>query len=112
MAQLTEGVEFVRSLPEYDPKDLKWKDMNKENLVISLNRSKEVLEGIEEKEFALENLQNLLMEAAGTDRGALLWPLRLALTGQQKSPSPFECAWMLGREESIRRLVLAIKKVR
>ena len=41
-------------------------------------------------------------------RGALLWPLRYALSGQEKSPDPFTLISILGREESLARIRAAI----
>ncbi|MFH1183242.1 MAG: glutamate--tRNA ligase, partial [Candidatus Moraniibacteriota bacterium] len=61
--------------------------------------------------FSLANLEKPLMAAAGIDRGPFLWPLRAALTGQKQSPSPFECAWMLGKDETIERIKKAIRKI-
>ncbi|MFH1098538.1 MAG: glutamate--tRNA ligase family protein [Candidatus Uhrbacteria bacterium] len=40
--------------------------------------------------------------------GETLWPMRVALSGQQASPSPFELAWLFGREETLRRLRYAL----
>lgn len=42
--------------------------------------------------------------------GSILWPLRVALSGQQNSPGPFEIASVLDKEESLRRVDIAIKK--
>jgi glutamyl-tRNA synthetase len=36
--------------------------------------------------------------------GDVLWPLRVTLTGQERSPNPFEIAYLVGKEEVIRRL--------
>ncbi|MDO8407812.1 MAG: glutamate--tRNA ligase family protein [bacterium] len=41
-------------------------------------------------------------------RGAVLWPLRYALSGQERSPDPFTIISILGKEESLRRLQTAI----
>ena len=49
------------------------------------------------------------LEAEG--KGEVLWPLRVALTGQEKSPDPFVSAAILGREESLRRIDIALKKI-
>jgi glutamyl-tRNA synthetase len=40
----------------------------------------------------------------GWGNGDTLWPTRVALSGRTASPSPFEIIWVLGREESVRRL--------
>ena len=41
-----------------------------------------------------------------------LWPLRVALTGREKSPSPFEVAWVLGKTRTLARLEDAIAALR
>ena len=41
----------------------------------------------------------------------VFWPVRVALTGRQQSPSPAECLWVLGSTESLRRLELAQDKL-
>ena len=41
-------------------------------------------------------------------RGAVLWPLRYALSGQERSPDPFTLVSILGKEESISRVQKAI----
>ena len=68
-----------------------------------------ILEKISDNDWIKENLEKILMEAAGNKRGDLLWPLRAALTGAQKSPSPFEVAWVLGRNEALKRISNALK---
>jgi glutamyl-tRNA synthetase len=47
----------------------------------------------------------------GRNRGEVLWPLRVALSGQVASPGPFEIMETLGREESLKRIEIAIKKL-
>lgn len=41
-------------------------------------------------------------------RGALLWPLRYALSGQERSPDPFTLVSILGLKESLSRIQRAI----
>ncbi len=41
-------------------------------------------------------------------RGAILWPLRYALSGQEKSPDPFTLIHVLGKEESVVRIRKAL----
>ena len=41
-------------------------------------------------------------------RGAVLWPLRYALSGQERSPDPFTLISVLGKEETISRIQKAI----
>lgn len=42
-------------------------------------------------------------------RGAVLWPVRFALTGMERSPDPFAVASILGKEETLARLDTAIQ---
>ncbi|MCX6742899.1 MAG: glutamate--tRNA ligase, partial [Candidatus Parcubacteria bacterium] len=43
--------------------------------------------------------------------GDMLWPMRVALSGQQNSPSPFEIAWILGQKVTLERITNAIIKL-
>ncbi len=45
------------------------------------------------------------------DRGLVYWPLRVALTGKEKSPDPVEISDVLGKKESLKRIEAAIKKL-
>jgi glutamyl/glutaminyl-tRNA synthetase len=90
---------------------LRWKNMTDEDLKKSLTDSKNILENIAETDWNRENLEKLLLEKAGDKRGDLLWPLRASLSGEQKSPSPFELAWVLGKEESLKRISNALGSI-
>ncbi len=37
-------------------------------------------------------------------RGELLWPLRVTLTGRERSPDPFSSAYIIGQEETLNRI--------
>ena len=42
---------------------------------------------------------------AGMKNGAVLWPLRIAISGQANTPGgAIEIAWLLGKEETLARL--------
>jgi glutamyl/glutaminyl-tRNA synthetase len=66
-------------------------------------------------ELTAETVKNTLMpladaaEARGRGgRGAMLWPLRYALSGQERSPDPFTLISILGTAEAISRVQKAI----
>ena len=44
-------------------------------------------------------------------RGELLWPLRVSLTGLERSPDPFMCAYVLQKEETLSRIQSACDKI-
>ncbi|MFZ2976032.1 MAG: glutamate--tRNA ligase [Candidatus Moraniibacteriota bacterium] len=111
LSEVGESNQFFFSDANFDKELLRWKDMSDENLKKSLEKSLDALENIEEENWTRENLEKILMETAGENRGELLWPLRATLTGEKKSPSPFECAWVLGKTESLKRITNSITKI-
>ena len=111
LCEVGESNKFFFGEINYEKDLLRWKEMNGEDLKKSLEKSLETLTNISDKNWTRENLEKTLLAAAGEKRGDLLWPLRAALTGEQKSPSPFEVAWVLGKEETIRRIKKAIEKL-
>ncbi len=42
-------------------------------------------------------------------RGAVLWPLRVALSGREKSPDPFTIVSLIGKEKTLSRIAQAIE---
>ena len=67
---------------------------------VSANTVKESIMPIADAEEA----EGLLAQAGKGGRGAMLWPLRYALSGQGRSPDPFTLISILGTEESISRM--------
>ena len=55
----------------------------------------------------LENKDAIIKYAEEAGKGNVLWPLRYALSGKEKSPDPFTLIHILGQEESEKR----VKKV-
>ncbi len=97
---------FFKDKLEYDSKLLLWKDMSGEELKEILGKLEKLLGEIPEKDYIKEKLEKVLMPEAEKmgDRGKLLWPLRVALTGRKASPGPFEVAEILGKQKCLARL--------
>lgn len=110
LSEVGENNQFFFAPIAYDKATLKWKDMSPEALRESLQKSIETLNGISEEDWNLKNIEEKLFAAAGDKKGDLLWPLRVALSGAQKSPSPMELAWVLGKTESLQRLQSALEE--
>jgi len=56
-----------------------------------------------------EVVKNALMPYADREgRGEVLWPLRYALSGQERSPDPFTIISIIGKEESLARIRTAL----
>ncbi len=105
-----EGHKFFFQEPVYEKELLRWKKMNDGELKNYLEKAKNILENISNTDWTRENLEKILLEAAGEKRGEFLWPLRAALTGEKKSPPPGEVAWVLGKEGTLKRLEKALGK--
>jgi len=78
----------------------------------ALEKSLPVLEKIAKNEWSQrkleENLINLVQELDWKN-GHLLWPLRVALTGEKFSPGVFEVGEVLGKERSLERIKKGIE---
>ncbi|MFA9261928.1 MAG: glutamate--tRNA ligase [Undibacterium sp.] len=101
---------FVDEL-SYDAKLLAWKTNPIEATRAALEQAKALAESISETEWSREGLTEKFLAAAGEKRGDFLWPLRVALSGLERSPSPMDILWILGKERSLRRLESALQKV-
>lgn len=63
------------------------------------------LEKVDASGFTAVSVKDALWEfATEAGRGKVLWPMRVALTGKEKSPDPFTVAEILGKEETLKRL--------
>jgi len=104
---------FVESL-EYEKGLLKWKNMSDRDTIKSLDKCYKILSKIKEQEFNKESIEKSLLKQAEKmqDRGYLLWPLRVALTGKQASAGPFEIAEILGKEKTLKRIKKAKEKIK
>ena len=108
---------FFQNKLSYDKDLLKWQKMSDSEVKDSLSFSKKILS--DTKKWDLKDLETELFAASDKfnsekgypekNKGHLLWPLRVALSGKDSSPSPFEIADILGREKTIKRIDEAIK---
>lgn len=102
---------FIKSLPEYPKELLKWKQEK------DLINTKEYLNLIIERlsiltDFEKESVKSAVWPLAEErGKGNILWPMRVALSGKEKSPDPFIIAEILGKEETIKRLTYANKNI-
>ncbi len=70
------------------------------------------LGGIGWERKAIEGPLMALPAALGLKNGQVLWPIRAALSGAEKSPNFATLALHLGKEETLKRLNFAVAKVR
>lgn len=111
LSELPAALKFVFVLPKYNAKLLVWKKSSEDEMKKILPELKDFL--FEIKNWNKEELQNRVGEwikEKGYQNGPVLWPLRVALSGQENSPGPFEIAEILGKEKSLERISNAIKQ--
>ena len=105
---------FIDKL-EYDHKKLILKKSDTvstlKNLELLIIELKKYSKGDWTAEILEKNIRKFIADS-GLQNGEVLWPMRFALTGEEKSPTPFEVAEILGQEKSLARLGEAIEKLK
>lgn len=96
--------------PQYNSLKLVWKKSDAGNTKRHIDK---LIELFQNADFtSAQTLQSAIGDyAEGEGRGDVLWPLRFALSGRDKSPDPFTIASILGKEETQERLKIASMKL-
>lgn len=110
MFDLGGELNFVKEIGDYSADLLLWKkNPSREESREHLTMVKGLLSALADNDFTTEGVKGAIWSyAEEKGRGNVLWPLRVALTGQEKSPDPFMSAYILGKEESVKRIDSAI----
>lgn len=91
--------------PDVSPEMLVWKNDTLENAKKHITQVIAIVSTIPEEKWEYDFLKESIMKYADeAGRGNVLWPTRVALSGKEKSPDPFELASILGKEETLARL--------
>jgi nondiscriminating glutamyl-tRNA synthetase len=112
LSELPEMVGFLFALPDYDVALLKWKKAD-------LTEAKETLSGMrallaEQDASWFVSPEDMKQDIVawikenGYGIGNVMWPLRVALSGLQNSPGPFEIMSVLSKEEILNRIDHAV----
>ncbi len=113
--RVPEMVAFLADLPEYDIALYTNKKMKTDPAVSldALQQIRPILESIGDWNEAV--IHDTVMEAiavSGKKNGAVLWPLRIAISGLLSTPGgAFEIAYLLGKDETLRRVENGIEKL-
>ena len=99
-------LQYFFSAQEYEKEKLVWKDSDLENAKKHLQHVAEILENAPEESFDdVEKIKSLIFDyATEQGRGNVLWPLRVSLSGKEKSPDPFTLIYILGKTETLQRI--------
>lgn len=108
LSEITINTSFYFHDPlNYSPELLQWKQASPGQIVGNLTFSLNCFQDISNASWnptSIESCFKKVITDAGMSNGEILWPLRIALSGLKASPSPFEIAWVLGREITMRRI--------
>lgn len=106
--RIPDMIRFLAALPDYDNEPYLNKKMKStlESSLDALKLVQPVLEKVTDwTEAGLHDAVMAAISEAGLKNGIVLWPLRIAISGQVSTPGgAFEIAYLLGKEETLRRL--------
>jgi glutamyl-tRNA synthetase len=113
--RIPDMVRFLAELPDFSEELYTNKKMktNPEVALENLKLVKPVLEGISDwSEATIHDTVMPVIAEAGKKNGAVLWPMRIAISGQENTPGgAFEIAYLLGKAETLRRIDSAIARL-
>ncbi len=103
--------DYVFASPAYDQSLLRWK--NDTSVVAVKPRLEHAKTLLVTADFSnAETIKASLWPYTDeVGRGEILWPLRVALSGKERSPDPFTLAYILGKEETLLRIEKACAKI-
>lgn len=114
LSEVYELSEFFFAEPTYEPGLLIWKKLTAGEVKNNLEEVHKLLDKVPPGEWTKHSTRDAIMthlESKDLKTGDYLWPLRVALTGRQASPGPFEVAGVMGKIESLKRIKKAVEKL-
>lgn len=101
---------WVTAAPLPEIATLTWKDSTAAASLDTLRETRARLESLPDEAYAsAPSIKDSLWDyATEKGRGAVLWPLRYALTGLERSPDPFIVASIIGKTETLSRIDTAL----
>lgn len=74
-----------------------------------LLHTKSIIEVLTEAKPSPESVEKVLLPYAEEEgKSMVLWPLRVALSGKERSPDPFTIISILGKDEVVERITRAL----
>ncbi|MEK7194788.1 MAG: glutamate--tRNA ligase [Patescibacteria group bacterium] len=102
---------YLWQRPDCEPGLLAWKEAPNDQTVRALTAVRTIVADIPvlDAPALRSELDELSKDYGG--RGAVYWPFRVALSGEKASPDPTGIASVIGREETLERINLALRKL-
>lgn len=116
LSTIPESLDFIDTLPDYDPQMYIHKKMKTTFAIarVALQAAQSTLQDLQDwsSEDSLHAVLLELPKQLEMKNGQVLWPIRTAITGKQFTPGgAIEIAYILGKEETLRRLAIGIEKL-
>ncbi len=116
-SEIGEHTAYFFEQPKYLPEILVWRKANLIQTRENLTKLQEFIQTLTDADFesvtSIETKVKEFITSNGLDNGSVLWPLRVALSGLEKSPSPFELMYVLhlgyGKFEILQRIETALR---
>ena len=100
---------FITAALPYEKALLVWRKSTEDATRKNLADTLAVLQGIGDDAFTPDALKNALLPLTSErGNGEVLWPLRVALSGREFSPGPFEIMAVLGKPGTLSRVEHAL----
>lgn len=116
LSELPEAIAFLlEDVPEYPADRLRWKGQPVAEVAARIEALLGVVGAMDETEFSLKDIEvrvKTLIAENGWGNGDTLWPLRVAMSGREKSPGPYEIMAVLGKMKVLRRLEAAKERLK
>ncbi len=108
------GFIFAHNL-EYQPELLLWKKSTTEQTKNNLRSLYILLQNLDKEKWNEKELESTIkdmIQEKKLSNGEILWPMRVALSGEKNSPGPFEIAAVIGKDKTMDRIEKAINILR
>lgn len=113
LSEAGERVEFFFNDDiNYDSKILVWKKSDQIATAKNLELLEKELKTYQVGDWDAAKLKDKIIQFISNNNltnGEILWPMRIALTGLEKSPPPFDVAEILGQDKTLARIKKAIE---
>jgi len=106
LSDFEEIASFLWDIPNYRSDILIPKGLDKKQTKANLKIALQLMDKTDLRQTFLD-----YCDKENIKRGDLLWPLRVAITGQENSPEVFASIDIIGKEEAINRIKIAIQKI-
>ena len=108
VVDLSEEIDYFFLSPKLNYDDIVFRSSTLEKTILGLTNALKNLEALSKKNWEttaeLRKCLDSAVNTGGLGNGDVFWPVRYALSGAINSPKPEELLYVLGKDESLRRI--------